>query len=278
MRAIYPLFTLLLALAPLYGMDATQKKAALAGEVRTALRTHHETQDLLIQADSAEGLVVLHGIVYSRQMKDAVEQLVWQVPGVDQVYSYLIVDRPEDITASIARSTSIEVTAANMYDRTSPFSDPFHAPFFDVPNYSNDLARKVADELTLNPLVNMYDLKVHGYNGVIILHGRVNDSRAARDAEAVVSLTPGVTRVLSYLDTGPDSAEPPAPFNAETPVVNLAGAPSVFSVELTHPDEVRREEAIPAAFETRTRIERTSTIEPAPVIRKTEGYQPFCPR
>ena len=209
--------------------------------VLSALHRDPLTKDWHVQVDTYGGLVVLHGWVLTRNMRDALEAKVNAIPGVEQVYDYVNHDDLNDVARSIEQGYNLEVNSSNIdipareLDTDVLQVTQSGIQFDKVPLVVHPLpplAVKTRDQLNLDPVASAYEnLRVDSWNGLVILHGRVEDRAAAQSIERLAARTPGVQAVFSYLTTDmADVCLPREPVTGEVVpyVVHLEHEPAVL--------------------------------------------------
>jgi len=198
----------------------------LVADVQGALRANSQLSNYYIQVDSFEGLVVLHGWVRTRRLRNEAANQARQVFGVERVYNYITTDDNDDsIARNINRSYRIQNAQANMNDRIGDLGtvsesaaeiypgtrrrdpDAVLVPQASVPV---NLGSAAKERLDADPILSIFRLSVDNYKTVVLLHGTVPDSRTARDAEKIAARTPGVKKVVSYLNV-PETTSTRAP-------------------------------------------------------------------
>ncbi|HYG76242.1 MAG TPA: BON domain-containing protein [Planctomycetota bacterium] len=208
----------------------------LVPDIQATLQAHPQLSRYYIKVDTFGGLAVLHGWVRNNRLRAMAEAEVRQVRGVDRIFNYIRTDsNSESIARAINRSERIQGAQANMNDQIRGIGtlvnvhpelyhgarthemDTVEMPLATLPP---NLAASVREQLELDPVLALYDINVDNYERVVLLHGDVPDVRTARDAERVAARTPGVRKVVSYLNV------------AETAAVQVPEWPYV--VELHH--------------------------------------------
>ncbi|HYF51306.1 MAG TPA: BON domain-containing protein [Planctomycetota bacterium] len=191
------------------------------------LASNSATRGLYVQVDTWNGLAILHGWTLTNQQRRAVEEVVRGIEGVDRVYNYMISDADHvGLDESARKARSIQVTASNMNDQildTGIYSDltgmpvteftsslavdPVLPPPVTVVAVPDRLSQIVKFRLDIQPFTGMHEIRVDGYNGLVILHGQAPSLRFQREAESIAAHTAGVKQVFSYITT-PEQTEP----------------------------------------------------------------------
>ena len=207
----------------------------LDADIRANLRNDPGTRNLDITVDTYKGLAVLHGWVRTPQIRRDVASRVRNMPGVDRVYSYIVVDVARDsFVRDLNEGLRANVTQSNMNERPD-----VRVPTIGLISAPNDLARNAKVRLAADAVTGEFDIAVDSYDGLVVLHGKVPDDSAKDSVDAVASRTPGVDRVFSYLNVG-DAVVVPEPTTG-TVVIDL-GRP-----------EIEKRETVPAKAVTKTR-------------------------
>src|SRR3569832_112038 len=88
-------------------------------QIEAALKQDSRTHNLYVTADTHEGLVILHGTVNSYPQRDAVLNVVSNVPNVDRVFNFVQVNRdPYGFVPMLSEGYRDNVSQSNMNDRS----------------------------------------------------------------------------------------------------------------------------------------------------------------
>jgi osmotically-inducible protein OsmY len=235
MKKILPVLTLALGMALLAGTANAQSvytnnpglNQTLDDVIVERLANNAFTRGLYVQVDTWNGLAILHGWTLTHQQRRAVEEVVRDIEGVDRVYNYMISDADHvGLDQSARKGRSIQIAAGNMNDQildtgiytdltglpvtefTSSLAvDPVLPPPVTVVAVPDRLSQIVKFRVDVQPFTGLNEIRVDGYDGLIILHGQAPSLRFQREAESIAAHTAGVKQVFSYITT-PEQTEP----------------------------------------------------------------------
>jgi osmotically-inducible protein OsmY len=212
--------------------------------VEKTLRADPRTQNFYVSADTYQGLVILHGWVGSVRQRDTIISLVNDMPEVERVFSFIEINRdPDDLIRLTNEGVRFQVSQSNMNERTR-----FDFPSVGMLTGPTDLARAVKVNLDADAITGAFDIKVDGYQGLVVLHGHVPDDSAKASAERVAAAVYGVDKVFSYITVD----------DVRTVELVVPRNPWGVAVTLTRP------ELMPREYRLRPQYAKYETICPPP--------------
>jgi len=234
------------------------------------LASHPQTRGVYVQVDTWNGLAILHGWTLTNQQRRAAQAIVRGMEGVDRVYNYMISDA-DNVTMdqSARKGRSIQIAASNMNDQildtgiyldltgmpitestSSLASEPVYPAPRTVVAVPDRLSQIVKFRVDIQPFTGMNEIRVDGYDGLIILHGQAPSLRFQREAESIAAHTAGVKQVFSYITT-PEATE-------------LVLEPWPVLVELDHEPRrgPERNSPVYARFEDKVEVKEPSYCSP----------------
>lgn len=176
---------------------------ALKRSVLNALNADPVTHGQYVQVDTYDGLVILHGWTLNKNIRQAINKRVQQVPGVAAVFDYIVFDQTEaeEMEREIGMADRIQISMTNSNDRVFDRGTPTGRGGMPRATTPDELALTVKYALGNEPYTGIYEITVENYNGIIVLHGLAPNDTFARNAESIAAQVWGVRRVFSYLQT-----------------------------------------------------------------------------
>ncbi|HEY3325164.1 MAG TPA: BON domain-containing protein [Planctomycetota bacterium] len=171
------------------GNANTNEAPATSERIERDLRTDPLFKGANIKVDLYRGLAIVHGSAPNEDMINVINDRLRRESGVRLVYNYM--NSPQESNVNAPQNVAVTYQDFRRFADRGPMDSTFN------------LVGRVEQRLSAAAALSRFEFQVDGYQGLIILHGTVDDAALVPQAKDIAAHTPGVEAVLNYVGVTP---------------------------------------------------------------------------